>query len=504
MTALRLSLVFATFPLLAQLGCAESDGRPSDTSGSPTASGSPASADPDDSGAAVDPSAGTAPTGEASNEGLSTELPLTPAPASPPGADGARFLSDVCAAAGEQNGWGPIERDLSNGEQALGDGGPLRIGGQLYEKGLGTHAPSDVGFTLGGRCSRFSAVAGIDSEMKRAGSVQFKVIGDGQVLAQTDVLSGADAPQALDVDLSGVQELRLVADAGDNSGSDHADWGDAKVVCADELPACPSVASSLRPTVPVYDGFELEWQDEFEVDGAPNPQNWGFETGFVRNEEAQWYQPQNASVAAGFLTIEGRRERIPNPNYRAGSTDWKTSRQFAEYTSASLNTRGKQSFRFGRLELRARFPAFDGLWPAWWMLGNNGEWPSNGEVDILEFYKGSLHANFVVGTNTRYEGNWNAIATPLTSLGDGDWDARFHVYRMDWDDQRITLSVDGTELNTLQLSALRNPDGQTPFVNPAYTLLNLAIGGQAGGDPAAVPFPVHYEVDYVRVYSRSE
>jgi len=110
----------------------------------------------------------------------------------------------------------------------------------------------------------------------------------------------------------------------------------------------------------------------------------------------------------------------------------------------------------------------------------------------------------VAGTNTRYEGNWDAIATPLTSLGDGDWDARFHVYRMDWDDQRITLTVDGTELNTLQLSALRNPDGQSPFVNPAYTLLNLAIGGQAGGDPAAVPFPVHYEVDYVRVYSRMQ
>ena len=68
--------------------------------------------------------------------------------------------------------------------------------------------------------------------------------------------------------------------------------------------------------------------------------------------------------------------------------------------------------------------------------------------------------------------------------------------------QLLADSPELPELNTLQLSALRNPDGQSPFVNPAYTLLNLAIGGQAGGDPAAVPFPVHYEVDYVRVYSR--
>jgi beta-glucanase (GH16 family) len=259
-----------------------------------------------------------------------------------------------------------------------------------------------------------------------------------------------------------------------------------------------------RPGAPQYGGHELVWQDEFDVEGAPDPANWSFETGFVRNEEAQWYQPQNASVRSGFLIIEGRRERVPNPNYRAGSGDWKTSRQFAEYTSASLHSRGKQSFRFGRLELRARFPAYTGLWPAWWMLGNDGEWPSNGEVDILEFYGGALHANFVVGTNTRWQGNWDAVATPLSALGDADWDVRFHLYRMDWDDQRIVLSVDGQELNTLALAELRNPDGRSPFLDPAYTLLNLAIGGMAGGDPSNVPFPVRYEVDFVRVYRRNE
>jgi hypothetical protein len=502
MTALR-PLVLTALAALLALGC-ESDAGHSELDGRNEPGASAASAAPDDdkdSGANGELPGGTPVSSSPTNEGRVAELPLTPATSG----DGSfRFLSDLCAQPGEQNGWGPIERDLSNGEQALGDGGPLRVGGTLYGKGLGTHAPSELAFALGGQCSRFAAVAGVDSEMKRAGSVQFQVLGDGQLLAETSVLSAADAPQALDVDVAGVQELRLVVDAGANSGSDHADWADAKVVCAGELPACPSVSASVRPTVPAYDGFELAWQDEFEVDGVPNPANWGFENGFVRNEEDQWYQRDNASVGAGFLVIEGRRERVPNPNYRAGSTDWKSSRQFAEYTSASLNSRGKQSFRFGRMEMRARFPAYNGLWPAWWMLGNNGEWPANGEIDILEFYNGSLHANFVVGTTTRYQGNWDAIATPLASLGDGDWDARFHVYRMDWDEQRITLAVDGQELNALDLSALRNPDGQSPFLNPAYTLLNLAIGGQAGGDPAAVPFPVHYEVDYVRVYSRTD
>ena len=423
------------------------------------------------------------------------ELPLAPSAPAPGGPTTARFLSDLCAAS-EQNGWGPIERDLSNGEQDAGDGGPLSLANVVYGKGLGMHAPSEAAFALDARCTRLTALVGVDDEMKAAGSVRFEVWGDGVLLAQTDELTGADAAQPLDVDLTGVGELRLVADSGEGSGSDHADWANAELVCAGAFEVC----TPPRAPAPEYPGYQLIWADEFDVDGAPNPDNWGFENGFVRNEEAQWYQPDNASVKAGFLVIEGRRERVENRDYRAGSGDWKTNRQFAEYTSASLQSRGKQSFRFGRLEMRARFPAFNGLWPAWWMLGNDGEWPWNGEVDILEFYAGALHANFVVGTNTQWEGNWDAVATPLSALGDADWDARFHVYRMDWNDTRIELSVDGRVLNDLDLSALRNPDGQSPFLNPAYTLINLAIGGQAGGDASAVPFPVRYEVDYVRAF----
>ena len=416
----------------------------------------------------------------------------------PSGAASTSFVSDLCAALGEANGWGPVERDLSNGEDAAGDGGPLAIGNVLYAKGLGIHAPSDVGLSLQGRCSRFAAAVGVDDEMKGAGSVAFEVWGDGVLLAQSHVLTGNDVAEALDVDVSGVDELRLVVAAGDGNGSDHADWADARLTCAGALQACPAV----RLEVPQYDGYRLAWADEFDVEGAPSEQNWSFERGFVRNEEAQWYQPENAAVRSGFLIIEGRREQVANPGYRAGSGDWKTNRQFAEYTSASLHGRAKQSFRFGRLEMRGRFPAYAGLWPAWWTLGNAGEWPWNGEVDILEFYGGALHANFVVGTNTQWVGNWDAVATPLADLGDADWDARFHTYRMEWDDTTIVLDVDGRELNRMSLSALRNPDGQSPFDDPAYMLLNLAMGGQAAGDPSAVPFPVRYEVDYVRVYQR--
>jgi beta-glucanase (GH16 family) len=425
---------------------------------------------------------------------MGAPTPQDTAPVLPPAQ---RFLSDLCAAGVETNGWGPIERDLSNGEAELADGGPIAIGGAVYSKGLGIHAPSRVAFALSGACSRFSAVVGVDDEMKSAGSVIFRVAGDGVVLAETGALGGADAGEPIDIDVTGVRELVLEVDAGDGNGSDHADWADARVTCTAELPAC----TAPRPALAVEPGYELVWSDEFDVEGPPDPASWSFESGFVRNEEDQWYQPDNAAVRAGFLIIEGRRERVPNPRYQAGSGDWKTNRELSEYTSASLNTRGKQSFRFGRFELRARFPAYAGLWPAWWMLGNDGEWPSNGEIDILEFYQGSLHANFVVGTTTRWVGNWDAVATSLSALGDADWDARFHVYRMDWTETRIVLSVDGRELNALELDELRNPDGQSPFLNPAYTLINLAIGGQAAGDASAVPFPVRYEIDYVRAFA---
>ena len=494
-SSLRCFGAAALAALTAMMLGACSSGEPAGTraTGTGAAPGAPSLA-----GEASTPSAPDAPsetsngTPEQQPAELPLDMPLT-------GVDSTLFVSDLCAALGETNGWGPVERDLSNGEDAAGDGGPIAIGNVLYGKGLGIHAPADVGLALDGRCTRFSAAVGVDDEMKGAGSVAFQVWGDGALLAQSRVLTGDDAAETLDVDVTGIDELRLVADPGDGNGSDHADWADARLTCTSALDAtCPRA----RLPVPEYDGYRLAWADEFDVDGAPSEENWSFERGFVRNEEAQWYQPENASVRSGFLIIEGRRERVDNPSYRPGSGDWKQSRQFAEYTSSSLHGRGKRSFRFGRLEMRGRFPAHDGLWPAWWTLGNDGEWPWNGEVDILEFYRGALHANFVVGTNTRWEGNWDAVATPLAQLGDADWDARFHDYRMEWDDQTIVLTVDGRELNRMSLAELQNPDGQSPFLGPAYMLLNLAIGGQAAGDASAVPFPVRYEVDYVRVYER--
>jgi beta-glucanase (GH16 family) len=250
-------------------------------------------------------------------------------------------------------------------------------------------------------------------------------------------------------------------------------------------------------------GYRLVWNDEFDVDGRPNPANWKYENGFVRNEELQWYRPENAWVEGGWLVIEGRRERIPNPNYQAGSTDWKTNRQYAEYTSASLLTSGLHSWQFGRLEMRGRIVTKAGLWPAWWTLGTSGEWPSNGEVDIMEFYNGKVLANVACGTTTRWVAKWDSVTKDVSSFGDPAWDTKFHFWRMDWDDQKIDLYLDDQLLNTTDLASMLNPDGNSPFRQTHYMILNLAIGGANGGNPAATPFPTRYEVDYVRVFQKN-
>ena len=123
------------------------------------------------------------------------------------------------------------------------------------------------------------------------------------------------------------------------------------------------VSSAFAEERNSLEGYQLVWSDEFKTDGPPNPQNWTFEHGFCRNHEAQWYQPENAFCQDGKLIIEGRRERKPNPAYQPGGTDWK-NREFTEYTSASLLTKGRHSWLYGRFEVRAKISAKAGLWPA--------------------------------------------------------------------------------------------------------------------------------------------
>ncbi|MFE7953374.1 endo-alpha-N-acetylgalactosaminidase family protein [Streptomyces sp. NPDC057426] len=131
------------------------------------------------------------------------------------------------------NGWGPVERDGSNGETGAGDGGPLRIGGVTYAKGLGAHAPSTVRYYLGGKCTSFTAEVGVDDVQTGRGSVRFGVVADGTEKVKSPVLKATDTAWSLTADVTGASYVELVADdGGDGNGNDHADWGHARFHCA--------------------------------------------------------------------------------------------------------------------------------------------------------------------------------------------------------------------------------------------------------------------------------
>ena len=159
------------------------------------------------------------------------------------------FVSDL-PFAGTANGWGPVERDKSNGEDGSGDGQAITVAGTTYAKGIGTHANSEVDLALGGKFSVFHAVVGIDDEEGDTGSVVFQVWADGVKLYDSGTVYGSSPAKSVDLFVTGAQQLKLiVTDAGDNNYNDHADWANAQLTYTPGL---------QPPTVSVADATEFE------------------------------------------------------------------------------------------------------------------------------------------------------------------------------------------------------------------------------------------------------
>lgn len=240
----------------------------------------------------------------------------------------------------------------------------------------------------------------------------------------------------------------------------------------------------------------LLFEDTFDGT-AVDETKWGYETGFVRNDEPQWYQPANASVSNGILTIEARRER-------AGE---------ARYTSASLCTLGKFSFTYGHVEMRAKLPDGKSVWPAFWMLGTNivsrgTGWPKCGEIDIMEYWG---HTPTDTTSCVHYwspdvKGRGHAFRGPFRLRAEGLSEG-FHVYSLDWTKDGLAFGFDGKTYAEVPLSAFDLPDGSNAFRRPQYLLMNLALTRKWGGHddfPSVDVFPKRYEIDYVRVYAPLE
>lgn len=237
--------------------------------------------------------------------------------------------------------------------------------------------------------------------------------------------------------------------------------------------------------------YELIWSDEFDYQGLPDTDKWGYESGFVRNNEAQYYtkyRKANVRVEDGMLIIEARKE-----NYRE-----------AQYTSASINTFSKKHFLYGRIEVRAKLPVGKGTWPAIWMLGTNKKdkgWPVCGEIDIMEnvgFDSLKIHANIHTGAYNHVKGTGKGSTISIDNPYDD-----FHIYALEWHKERLDFFVDSQKYFTYENDGAGD-ELTWPFDKPQYLLLNLAIGGAWGGRQGIndAVFPHKYYIDYVRVYQK--
>ncbi len=257
-----------------------------------------------------------------------------------------------------------------------------------------------------------------------------------------------------------------------------------------------SSCSKTEPPVATTPTYKIVWQDEFDNTGLPLASNWGYEEGFVRNSEKQFYTKQrieNAHVENGILTIEGRKE-----NYNG-----------AAYTSASINTKGKQSWTYGKIEVRAKLPEGSGSWPAIWMLGNNVDiidWPRCGEIDIMEAVgkePGMLYSTVHYGNLWPDAKNKSGNIYNKTTYSD------YHIYSVEWTADQMSFYIDSNNYFTFNKTNLIS-GYPNPFDKPFFLLLNLAIGGAwGGGNPAFPPdgidtssFSQKFMIDYVRVYQK--
>jgi beta-glucanase (GH16 family) len=254
------------------------------------------------------------------------------------------------------------------------------------------------------------------------------------------------------------------------------------------LSACGGKTNGVQTPSSPGGAWTLAWADEFDAAGAPDAGTWDYEEGFLRNDEKQWYtrdRRENARVEGGSLVIEARKEAFER----------------GQYTSASLVTRHRRSFLYGRLEVRAKLPRGRGMWPAIWMLGASIDgvgWPRCGEIDVMEhvgFVPGRVHATVHTDAYNHVKGTQKGAQVDLGDLYD-----TFHVYAVEWRPERIDFQVDGRPY----FSFAKEPGGDAvwPFDREHYLILNVAVGGSWGGQQGIddAVFPQRMTVDYVRYY----
>lgn len=265
------------------------------------------------------------------------------------------------------------------------------------------------------------------------------------------------------------------------------------LVACNVAPAEPTATAVPAPTPTpewILEGWELVWQDEFDGDTI-NAENWTHEVGGDGwgNGEAQYYtdDPKNAYVADGQLHIVALKENLLGKLY----------------TSARLTTQDKVEVGYGRIEARIQIPEGQGLWPAFWMLGNDLPqvgWPFAGEIDIMEnvghepsTIHGTVHGPGYFGGN--------GVGGPKTLPSGEQYADDFHIFAIEWEEDEIRWYMD----DEIYFKVTPNTvPGEWVYDHPFYMILNVAVGGEWPGYPdGTATFPQTMKVDYVRIYEQS-
>ena len=233
-----------------------------------------------------------------------------------------------------------------------------------------------------------------------------------------------------------------------------------------------------------YPNYSLIWQDEFN--GTSLSSDWTHEIGNGSwgwgNNELQYYRHQNTTLENGYLTIRAKQEYYGGFNY----------------TSSRIITKGNIFNAYGRVDIRAKLPYGQGLWPALWMLGeniNSVSWPTCGEIDIMEMVGGTGYNDRTIHGTVHWEDNGHASYGGPNSLSSGRFADEFHVFSIIWTPSSIVWLRDDIQYKSIDITNL------SAFHNDFFFIFNVAVGGNWPGSPdASTVFPQTMIVDYVRVF----
>jgi len=349
-------------------------------------------------------------------------------------------------------------------------------------------------------------------------------------LAKTLYLDGSKKPEVLKVDgITGLdyhfskfqkrpdwikksKDYGLILNAWTANETKDIDWllaNDFDLITTDN----PELVFERIKKSPIAQDWKLVWSDEFNYSGKPDSTKWKYNYGFLSNREEQYYTDnlKNVRVENGILTIETHKEKIANAKYKSDEFKNKSWLKYiaeidtAKYTSAKLTTAGLASWKYARIDVKAKLPKGVGLWPAIWMLGDNRKevgWPKCGEIDIMEHVGfnpdsifGTIHTEAYNHMKKTEKGKHIYIEKPYDD---------YHVFTLEWTPEKMDFILDGVVYNHIKNE--QKTEAEWPFDQKFYLILNVAVGGMLGGQKGIAEdiFPNQMMIDYVRVYQKEK